>query len=101
MSEIETRSGGSLILVADDDPTMRDFLRSNERSWDIVFLDPPFDSPLLERSLDALGTGTHLHAGSIVYVESSVHQPPPLDGWTTIKATRTGDVQSQLVQRVV
>ena len=79
----------------------RDFLRSNERSWDIVFLDPPFDSALLEHSLDALGTGPHLHPESIVYVESSVHLPPPLDGWTTIKSTRTGDVQSQLLQRVV
>ena len=29
MSEIETRPGGSLILVADDDPTMRAFLRES------------------------------------------------------------------------
>ncbi len=78
-----------------------DFLRSNDRSWDIVFLDPPFDSPLLERSLDALGAGTHLHSESIVYVESSIHQPPSLAGWTTIKSTRTGDVQSQLLQPAV
>ena len=78
-----------------------EFLRSADRSWDIVFLDPPFDSRLLEQSLDALGAGTHLHAESIVYVESSVHRPPQLDRWRTIKSTRTGDVQSQLVQRAV
>jgi len=29
MSEIDTKSGGSLILVADDDPTMRGFLRES------------------------------------------------------------------------
>jgi 16S rRNA (guanine966-N2)-methyltransferase len=78
-----------------------DFLRVADRSWDIVFLDPPFDSRLLEQSLDALSDGAQLHAESIVYVESSVHRPPHLDRWQTIKSTRTGDVQSQLVQRAV
>src|SRR6266704_3846004 len=29
MSDIETQSGGSLILIADDDPTMRGFLRES------------------------------------------------------------------------
>jgi 16S rRNA (guanine966-N2)-methyltransferase len=78
-----------------------EFLRSTDRSWDIVFLDPPFDSRLLEQSLDALGAGAQLREGAIVYVESSVHRPPQLDRWWTIKSTRTGDVQSQLVQRAV
>jgi 16S rRNA (guanine966-N2)-methyltransferase len=78
-----------------------DFLRGNERSWDIVFLDPPFDSRLLEQTLEALGDGAHLHDESIVYVESSVHRPPLLGRWRTMKSTRTGDVQSQLVQRGV
>ncbi len=78
-----------------------DFLRGADRSWDIVFLDPPFDSRLLEQSLDALSDGKQLHPESIVYVESSVHRPPQLDRWQMIKSTRTGDVQSQLVQRAV
>jgi 16S rRNA (guanine966-N2)-methyltransferase len=78
-----------------------EFLRGNGGTWDIVFLDPPFDSRLLEQSLRALRDGTHLHAESIVYVESSVHQSPPLDEWQTIKSTRTGDVQSRLVMRPV
>jgi 16S rRNA (guanine966-N2)-methyltransferase len=78
-----------------------DFLRGNNRSWDIVFLDPPFDSNLLEQSLDVLHEGAHLHAESIVYVESSVHHSLQLDSWTIVKTTRTGDVQSQLVKRPV
>ena len=47
------------------------------------------------------GTVRTCTTDSIVYVESSIHQPPPLDRWQTIKSTRTGDVQSQLVQRAV
>ncbi len=78
-----------------------DFLRGNDRSWDIVFLDPPFDSRLLEQTLEVLGDGAHLHDESIVYVESSIHRPPLLARWRTMKSTRTGDVQSQLVQRGV
>ncbi len=78
-----------------------EFLRGNDRAWDIVFLDPPFDSLLLEQSLAVLQAGAHLHAEAIVYVESSVHRPPKLDDWRTIKSTRTGDVQSLLVMRGV
>lgn len=78
-----------------------DFLRGNNRSWDIVFLDPPFDSNLLEQSLEVLREGPHLHTESIVYVESSVHDSPQLDSWTIVKTTRTGDVQSRLVKRPV
>ena len=78
-----------------------EFLRGNERAWDIVFLDPPFDSRLLQQCLTALQVGAHLHAEAIVYVEASVHQPPTLDDWRTIKSTRTGDVQSSLVMRGV
>jgi 16S rRNA (guanine966-N2)-methyltransferase len=78
-----------------------DFLRGDEGTWDIVFLDPPFASDLLESTLHALEAGPRLHAKSIVYVESSAHDPPQLDRWETIKTTRTGDVQSTLVTRRV
>ncbi len=78
-----------------------DFLRANNRSWDIVFLDPPFASNLLEQCLEVLHEGVHLHADSIVYVESSVHQSLQLDSWTTVKSTRTGDVLSRLVRHPV
>ncbi len=78
-----------------------EFLRCNERAWDIVFLDPPYDSRLLEQSLAMLQVGAHLRSEAIVYVESSVHGPPKLDDWRTIKSARTGDVQSLLVMRGV
>ena len=79
----------------------RAFLRANRRAWDIVFLDPPFASSLLEDTLAVLVTGPHIHAASIVYVESSVHSIPNLGGWETLKRTRTGEVASLLLRRIV
>jgi len=79
----------------------RAFLRANNRAWDIVFLDPPFASSLLDDTLAALTSGPHLHAASIVYVESSIHSIPNLDRWETLKRTRTGEVASLLLKRLV
>ena len=77
------------------------FLRSSERVWDIVFLDPPFASALLSAALAALAVGPQLHAHSIVYVESGIDTLPNLDRWETLKQTRTGAVASLLLKRAV
>ncbi len=77
------------------------FLRTHEDCWDIVFIDPPFTSDLLKRCLDTLQVGVHLHRNSIVYVEASIHSPPNLDHWRTVKTARVGDVCSTLVMRDV
>jgi len=77
------------------------YLRRARDVWDIVFLDPPFTTALLAQSLAELATGPRLHADSIVYLESSVHAPPDLADWQTIKLSRTGAVQSMLVARRV
>ena len=46
-----------------------EFVRGAERAFDIVFLDPPFDSSLLARVAAALPRLTR--SGGMVYVESS------------------------------
>ena len=79
-----------------------DFLRSDDRTWDIVFLDPPFASDLLERTLDrarrraaaTLGSRSSMWNRALTICRD-------LDRWQTIKTTRTGDVQSTLVTRRV
>jgi len=78
-----------------------EFLRSDTSRWDIVFLDPPFASDLVERCLRILEDSPAIDATSIVYVESSIHVSADLERWRTIKKTRTGDVQSTLVTRSV
>jgi 16S rRNA (guanine966-N2)-methyltransferase len=77
------------------------YLRGARDTWDIVFLDPPFTTTLLAQSLAELSAGSLLHQDSIVYLESSIHAPPDLTDWQTIKRSRTGAVQSMLVARRV
>jgi len=77
------------------------YLRKSDRIWDIVFLDPPFASSLLDDTLAVLATGPHLRTTSIVYAESSIHSIPDLARWETLKHTRTGEVASLLLKRLV
>lgn len=77
------------------------FLQRSTAPWDIVFLDPPFTTQLLDQCLATLAEGPHLHRHSIVYVESSIHDPPELTHWQTVKMSRTGEVRSLLVTRAV
>jgi 16S rRNA (guanine966-N2)-methyltransferase len=77
------------------------YLRSSSRSWDIVFLDPPFASSLLESALAMLASAPHLKAASIVYAESSTQTTLDLHRWSVLKQTRTGEVASMLLTRAV
>ena len=56
------------------------YLRRARDVWDIVFLDPPFATALLAQTLAELSAGSRLHQDSIVYLESSIHDPPDLTG---------------------
>lgn len=42
--------------------------QSSDRRWDVVFLDPPFDSPLLAQAVAA--AARHLSEGGTIYAES-------------------------------
>ncbi len=44
------------------------FLRTNQRPWDIVFLDPPFAWEGKEAILDAAGSPTHLAPGGLAII---------------------------------
>jgi 16S rRNA (guanine966-N2)-methyltransferase len=44
------------------------FLRSSERAFEIVFVDPPFDFPDKGTVLDAVGAGPHLAPGGLALI---------------------------------
>ena len=48
---------------------MRWLASQSDQRWDVVFLDPPFDSPLLEAAVAA--AADHLSGEGIVYAESN------------------------------
>jgi 16S rRNA (guanine966-N2)-methyltransferase len=74
------------------------WLRRDDTQWDVVFLDPPFDSEELGRVLPALLVRGRVGADSLVYLEFDPRHEPPLDGWRTLKTTRAGDSRALLVQ---
>lgn len=71
-----------------------DWVRSSHEVFDVVFLDPPFDSIELVSVLEALVTGGNLAEDSRVYLETptavdSSNLPPPL---VIIRQGRAGHV---------
>jgi len=64
------------------------------KPYDVVFLDPPYDSSLLSASAAALVSGKLLAADARVYVEHRGREPLPSlpDGWQNIRDGRAGEV---------
>jgi 16S rRNA (guanine966-N2)-methyltransferase len=70
-------------------------------AFDIVFLDPPFDSDFLQRAAERLETGGWLAPGALIYVECAARTglPPLPPAWTTTKAKQAGEVGYHLLTR--
>ncbi|MBU6469666.1 MAG: 16S rRNA (guanine(966)-N(2))-methyltransferase RsmD [Gammaproteobacteria bacterium] len=76
------------------------FLQGRAQEFDIVFLDPPFDSPLLASSAVALEQGGWLAERAHVYMEYPHGACPALPtGWEFIRESRAGRVGFGLVRR--
>jgi 16S rRNA (guanine966-N2)-methyltransferase len=69
--------------------------------FDIVFLDPPFDSDFLTLAADRLESGGWLAPGALVYVECAARTglPPLPPTWTATKAKQAGEVGYHLLTR--
>ena len=63
------------------------------RSFDVVFLDPPFAAALLGPALEALGRRPWLSPGARIYLERSEDGEWPLPaGWVLLRDRRAGNV---------
>ena len=69
------------------------YLAGPAQQFDIVFLDPPFASPLLTRAA-ALLTDRWLRAGALIYVECAARDGLPMlpASWRPLKAKQAGEV---------
>jgi 16S rRNA (guanine966-N2)-methyltransferase len=69
-------------------------LQDLQGPFDVVFLDPPFDAPLLEPSCAILAARGLLAAGAFVYLEMPARQPlPPLPpDWLPHRQGKAGEV---------
>ncbi|MCP5180859.1 MAG: 16S rRNA (guanine(966)-N(2))-methyltransferase RsmD [Pseudomonadales bacterium] len=70
------------------------FLKDSEQMWDLVFLDPPYDSDLLVRVFQRLSE--HLTPDAIVYCESGQPLEPPA-GYLLVKRSQVGNICMSLL----
>lgn len=52
------------------------WLAEGTRTFDLVFIDPPFADGLQHRALEALADGGHLSTSALVYVEQDAREAP-------------------------
>ena len=71
----------------------------SEPNFDLVFLDPPFHSKLLEKSCVLLSNSGILADDAIIYVEHAVDEKIVLpDNWTCLKEKTAGQVSYKLFE---
>jgi 16S rRNA (guanine966-N2)-methyltransferase len=75
------------------------FLAGTGGPFDIVFLDPPFDSDLLTAAAGFLERGRWLAPGALIYVECAARAglPPLPQNWVVAKAKQAGEVGYHLL----
>ncbi len=72
-----------------------EFALRDEKRYDVIFLDPPFQSGYLPRLLEILPQ--RLNKGGLLYVESGTGLEIPLE-WQTVKSGKAGQVHYRLLQ---
>ena len=75
----------------------RDYLRGEPEPFDILFLDPPFNSAGLDTLARRLADGGWLAPGARVYLEQPAGAAPRLPGdWRLLRERRAGQVVFRL-----
>lgn len=95
----ETRQRFADTVVAIEHADVLGYLARVEESFDIVFLDPPFDnSELRERSLALLAQSGCLKPGGYVYLEAPKQEAEPVvtADWSLLKRKTAGQVAYRL-----
>ena len=69
-------------------------------NYDIIFLDPPFQSSLLQQALDYILENHLIGTDTLIYIEYAKKQSISLlEHFNTIKSSTAGDVQFSLIQK--
>ncbi|MEM7193787.1 MAG: 16S rRNA (guanine(966)-N(2))-methyltransferase RsmD [Pseudomonadota bacterium] len=74
------------------------FLDQCDHSYDIVFLDPPYEDLILPQAIHRLHTRKIVKPGSLIYIEHRAQQDPPVlpDEWNIFRSKRCGEVMAHL-----
>ena len=90
--QVNLHAGGAMSLIEEFKPD----------SFDLVFVDPPFDSNLGGLVLERLEKSGCVRRGGFIYVESpaSIVLPAP-EGWSVWRDQQLGEVRMQLFRRQI
>jgi 16S rRNA (guanine966-N2)-methyltransferase len=89
-TQVNLQAGGAMSLIESLKPD----------SFDIVFVDPPFDSNLCGLVVERLDKAACVRRGGFIYVESPAAQMiPPPEGWSVWRDKKIGEVRMQLFRR--
>ena len=96
-SNIDLLGADGASVVAGD---AREYLRSASKSFDIVFLDPPFAADILGETCRLLAETDCLADGALVYLEEdrSRKEPALPEGWQVLKNKTAGNVRYMLAR---
>ena len=74
-----------------------DWLDQCETQFDVVFVDPPYGSGLVDRALRRLARGRCLASEALVYVEYRMDEKPAIpDRWEKLREKTAGQVRYSL-----
>jgi len=95
------RAGAASVLPADS-PAWLATKKGPYSDWqfDIVFLDPPFASAVLEQTCEVLETNDWLAVNAQIYVETAAGRQAAVPAsWSLLRQKLTGDVCARLYRR--
>ena len=95
---IELLDAGNIQLVIND---AFDWVKDNQRAFDIVFLDPPYKAGLLGKSCEVLESGQSLAENAKIYLEHALGDDEIVipENWECLKHKSAGHVTYKLFSR--
>ena len=90
--QVKLHAGGAMSMIEDIKPD----------SFDLVFVDPPFDSNLGGLVLERLDKNGCVRRGGFIYIESpatAAKEILPPEGWSLWRNQQLGEVRMQLFRR--
>ncbi len=72
------------------------YLKNLTKAPDVLFLDPPYSSNLLQQSLDIIKNKSDIFINTVIYLE--YQEKPNMHDFAVLKSGRAGSVQYALIQ---